>query len=247
LRVNAILPAALRTAAGVAALALVLLPASAPAAPAWQQSQLVSGGTEFAYAPEIALSASGHALAVWLEEGLGADIASRKAYYAWRAPRGSWTAKALIPGSPLNLPALGMSSYGTATLAYGLRDGDIAIVTGRLGTPLRVTDTLDGPKPLGLFGTKVALAVDDEGGATIGWATMPHVLAATRRPGERFGAPQRLGDVAAFSVDVAVNPAGAAVIAWGIGSERIRAAYRLPGERTFGRPENVPRLATMGT
>jgi len=243
---------ALHVAIRVAALSLVLLlallPARAPAAPAWQPPQLVSGAaTQPAYAQEIALSASGHALAVWLEGGLGADITSRKAYYAWRAPRGGWGVKALIPGSPLNLPAIGVSSFGTATLAYGLRDGDVAVVTGRPGTPLRVTDTLNGPKPLGNFGTKVALAVDDEGGATIGWTTLPNVLAATRRPGERFGAPQLLGSVAAISVDVAVNPAGAAVVAWGIGSERIRAAYRLPGETGFGAPANVPRVATMGT
>jgi len=193
------------------------------------------------------LSASGHALAVWLEGGAGADIGARRAYYAWRAPHGSWGAKAPVPGSPLNVPAIGLSSFGAATLAYGLRDGDIAIVTGRPGTPLRRSDTLNGPKPLGLFGTNVALAVDDEGGATLGWTTMPNVLAATRLPGEPFGAPQLLGTLVAYSVDVAVNPAGAAVIAWGIGSERIKAAYRLPGETTFGAPANVPRVATTGT
>ena len=241
-----------RRAALGAALALAmlaaLLPAHAPAAPAWQPPQLVSGTqTAPAYAPEIAISASGHALAVWLEGGLTGDIAARKGFYAWRAPHGDWGLKRSIPGSPLNLPAIGMSSFGTATLAYGLRDGDIAIVTGRPGRALEASETLNGPEPLGNFGTKVALDVDDEGGATVGWATAPNLLVATRRPGERFGAPQRLGDRFASSVDVAVNPAGAAVIAWGIGSERIMAAYRLPGETRFGPAAKVPRAAADGT
>lgn len=225
-----------------------LLPAGASAAPGWQPPQLVSGsGSEPAYAPEIAMSASGHALAVWLEGGLIGDIGARTGFYAWRAPHGDWGPKRPIPGSPLNLPAIDMSSFGTATLAYGLRDGDVAIVTGRPGRALVASETLNGPKPLGLFGTKVALAVDDEGGATVGWATVPNVLVATRRPGERFGAPQHLGDRYPTGVDVAVNPAGAAVIAWGIGSARIKAAYRLPGETRFGPAASVPRAAQNGT
>jgi len=224
-------------------LVVLLVPAGASAALAWQPPQLVSGVP--AFDPTIVMSDSGHALAVWLEGDL--DDGDEVRRYAWRSPHGGWGASQVVPGAPRGPVAVDLSSYGEATLAYGLADGRIAISKSRAGQTLSQTETLPGPKPILPTATSpVALAVDDEGGATVAWIALPKLFAASRVPGGRFGKPQKLEGLGVFNLSIAVNPAGAAVVTWGVGSAGIEAAYRLPGETRFGRTERVPALPNLG-
>lgn len=221
---------------------LMLVPASAFAAPAWQPPQLVSGLP--GYDQTIAMSETGDALAVWLE---GESDSAQVNRYAWRTPHGGWGPARDLPGLRTGNVAIGMSSFGHATVAYFLPDGDVGVATALAGQPLGQIETLDSPKPiLPGFGT-IAVAVDDEGGATVAWTQTPKAFVATRRPGARFSEPQQLDNVGSFGVALAVNPAGAAVVAYGVGSEEVLAAYRLPGEMSFGRAEDVPRAARVGS
>src|SRR5262249_42683082 len=100
----------------------------------------------------------------------------------------------------------------------------------------------------GVYRPKLALA--DSGNAVISWAqhagralNSNQIVAATRAPGERFGAPQLLAGVLrhAESSVVAANDSGEAVVSWVEGHQRGRdyhftlaAAFRAPGG-AFGR------------
>lgn len=81
----------------------------------------------------------------------------------------------------------------------------------------------------------------------MGWSSQNQSLyVATRRPHEAFSAPQQLAtNSIGTPPDVAVNPAGAAVVAWFASGNAtdayggVRAAYRLPGGAKFEAPENL--------
>lgn len=224
-------------------LVVLLVPAvAASAAPAWQPPQLVSGVPGFD--PTVVMSDSGYALAVWLEGDFNDSQARR---YAWRSRHGGWGPSQVVPSAPRGPVAVDLSSFGEATLAYGLPAGGIGIAKARAGQALTQTETLPGPKPiLPSSTTPVALAVDDEGGATVAWISLPKLFAASRTPGARFGQPQQLEGTGIFNLSIAVNPAGASVVTWGVGGDGIEAAYRLPGETRFGRTEKVPALPNYG-
>ena len=219
---------------------LMALPATSIAELRWQPVQEIADGPSVMGAT-VAVDARGDALAMWLEQRAAQAFELR---YSWRTPHGAWGAPRSLPLQLLStgFPTFAVSPRGIATAVYRLADGRVGIATGKPGEALSLTQALGAPDPLAgnSFST---LAMDDEGGASFGWsASNGEVLVATRRPGRRFRAPQQLAtDSVGVPPKIAVNNAGAAVVAWlGQQPAKPHAAYRLPGAAAFGPAEDVP-------
>ena len=170
--------------------------------------------------PSIHVDARGRALAFWRQ---GAEL-----WYAWREPRGRFgRPRALAATSTRPDQAVALAANGVATVAYGVGDGRIAIRRARPGRvfgPPHVTGTPspDLPDPV--------VAADDEGRAIVTWHEHAEperaVLAAFVSGRGAVSEPVPVGR-GQFPT-VAMNPSGAAVIAWMDHQARPTAAVRPP-------------------
>ena len=225
---------------GVRRLVLLLTLLIAPSAEAarWQTPQVVSaaGG----HNAQIRLDARGDALAVW--ESFAKERPG--VWYAWRPPRGKWTEPrqlTALGGSARGGAAVTLSPLGVATVAYMDERKRLTISEARPGRAFAVRQHIDAREPYGFV-----LAAGDSGQAVLAW-TEPRegarVMAAVRGASGGFGTPQELAR-GASTPEAAMNPAGAAVVAWTLSSgARAQAAYRLPAA-PFGPPTDFPALST---
>ena len=224
-------------AAAVAAAALAA-PATAGAALRWDEPHTLSPG----FPGDVAIDARGDVLAVWHRAGEG-EI---RTFYAWRPPRGEWTAPRQLEGANPSA-AMTLSPLGRATLAWN--DGNGRIVAAE-ALPGRAFDKPDvvvsgiGPS------NAIDLATDDAGNALIAWSydtgsqrmnAGSTIFVSTRRPGAGWTEPQDVsGDVVGGGPFVAMNPAGAAAVGWITNQNGLpEVAYRHPAGG-FGPPERVP-------
>jgi hypothetical protein len=227
-----------------------LLAAAGTAAPAqgalrWSEPERLGPGT--ATNSHVAIDARGTVLATWGQSGLEGSGFT----YRWRSPLGKWTAARTIPRfAATGGPRISMTPHGEALFAYSDMSNDVSYVTARAG------GAFSEPKSLGEPGERGVLtfATDDVGNAVAAWvrASDSAIRLATKRPGLDFGPAQTIdvkpeGTFGSGWLSVAVNTAGAAVVAWsnhrqeadGSRTTTYRISYRPPAG-TFGPPEDVP-------
>src|SRR5918911_808781 len=208
-------------AAATAALPLV---AAAPAGAAlrWAEPETLGAG----FPGEVAIDARGDVLAVWQ---LGTDGQNLRTFYAWRPPRGDWTARRELD-APARF-ALALSPLGRAAIAWNDGHGRIVAAEARPGGPFGSERTIVS----GVKFADVDIEVDDAGnavaagggpfiatnaaGATaVGWMTVVGGLPelAYRPPAGSFGPPERSPlSGPTFPLHMAVDDTGRAVLAAG--------------------------------
>lgn len=169
------------------------------------------------------MDARGRSLAVWLH-GTGL-------WYAWREPRGRFSRPRLLAAgsSPINFPdeVVALAANGVATAAYRAGSGRIEVRRARpgrpFGPPLAVSDPAAATSP-------PVVATDDEARAVLTWQEHEEparrVMAALVSAHGEVSAPQLVGR-GQFPT-VAMNPSGAAVIAWMDHQARATASVRPP-------------------
>ena len=222
--------------AGVAA---VVACAPAAAALRWGSTETVT--PREGYNVRVAIDARGDALAVWDERAAEGGPAVG---YAWRPPRGEWTAPRRILGQAMLIGgSVPMTPDGTALLAYKSADGRVAVATARPGGAFGQPQYLTPP---GRQTSPPTAVLDDEGNAIVGWAVWSNgsgsdIEIATRRAGKAFGEPQTLGSGGTgIPPQLAMSPSGAAAAGWSLSSGgRAHVSYKPPAG-SFGPPERVP-------
>jgi hypothetical protein len=228
---------------GVVLLLALLALGAAPADGAlrWSDPQALSEPGSTGYV-RVATDARGDSLVVWGQirndgQGYGEIL------YRWRSPRGKWTPTRAIP-----IPNIGLLSVGVAMTPLG----EAVVVaahqrTGVFSATARPGREFTAPRPIAPADERplgVTLAIDDAGNGAATWLSQPggRIRVATRRPGAGFGEPVTIaGDSGGAVPFVAMNDAGAAVVAWPSSSEtglRPFASYRPPAG-SFGPPEQV--------
>src|SRR5918911_2628029 len=223
-------------AAATAALPLV---AAAPAGAAlrWAEPETLGAG----FPGEVAIDARGDVLAVWQ---LGTDGQNLRTFYAWRPPRGDWTAPRGL-AAPARF-ALALSPLGRAAIAWNDGHGRIVAAEARPGGPFGSERTIVS----GVKFADVDIEVDDAGNAVAAWLFDTHtgrmnagatIFASTRRAGGAWSEPQDLsGDVAGGGPFIATNAAGATAVGWmTVVGGLPELAYRPPAG-SFGPPERSP-------
>jgi len=229
------LTAARAPALGLVALLLALLaPAAAAGGPRWLAPQPIS--PEGVGAPRVAIDAQGNALASWIALGSGIVVSSRPAGSdAWEPPS-TVPAPAAVQTDQIVLDGTGGAGVVWTAAGGGGVLGAAILPSG--SDAFGPAQTLSAP---GSFVIAPRLATDGRGGMVAVWEERPGtqgngvVMAATRAPGaDGFGPAEALSDPAeaATQPDVALDPAGNAVVVWvgGPGGARsVRARSRPAG------------------
>ena len=228
--------------------ALAAAAAPAHAAPTWSDPVELGQG----FGGKVLIDARGDVLATW--GSVDSKTSTATAHYAWRSPRGTWSAPRTLPAKLRDTAqfAAVLTPRGDATVAWS-EDGRIVSADARPGRALGnlqtvASDQRDAERP--------SLATDDEGNLVVAWTfhdcepPEPRDTAdcyrstsvATRRSGGRWRGPHftALGETA----QAAVNPAGAAAVSFLAPGANARLAYRHPGG-SFGAVE-VPPVAGYG-
>ena len=215
-------------------------PVSAQAELSWSDSERI--GTGYG---DVEIDARGNALAVWARETGFAEGAVIE--YSWRPAGRSWSAPTVIGARPhVGGFDVAMNPYGRASLLWTDASGKVLAA--------------EAPRALAAFGEpeqlaetaamQPRLAVDDEGNGVAVWVELVehrsgearHFTTTLFRAERRAGSSWGPGEPVAKEIldpEIAMNPSGAAVLAWGAGGTELRASYRPPGGR-FGAPESPP-------
>jgi hypothetical protein len=229
-------------AAALAAAALLAAPAQADAALRWGDSRtLMKGG----FPGSVHIDARGDVLAIWHRNLGGGTVRDIRTYYAWRAPRGAWTTPREVEASRQAIDfAVTLSPRGHATAAWHDGHGRIVAVEAQAGGSFDKPDVVASGVS---EGRSVRLAADDAGNALVAWsddvdpAATSGIAVSTRRAGGAWSKPEELhGGGAGSPAAVAINPAGAAAVAWmtSVGGHP-QVAYRQPAG-SFGPAEQPP-------
>lgn len=236
-------------------LALLAAPGPAAADLTWSKPEQLT--PPYAADPKVAIDARGLTLLTWGQRtGYGPQLG--RFSYRWRTPGGRWspirTADGVVPDFE---SVLRMTPHGDALVAYGDRDNELVYRTAPAGGTFSRAKRLGDPGEKGF----VDVATDDAGNAVAAWSRLSDgaIRFASRRADGDFGPAQtlevRTGEQYRTSSitrpAVAMNTAGAALIAWQIGQEpdeeghhtRHRVAYRPPAG-SFGTPELAPRFGS---
>jgi len=215
----------------------LLAPAAGYAAPAWIPAAGLSVAGQNAVQPQIAIDATGRAVAMWLQSD-GPDARVKAAVRTGE----DWTAA-------VTLSAAGASAaQPRVVLTPG---GGAVALWQRAGVPQSAAMAADGSwgAPVDLSGSGseyAAIAIGPSGEVLAAWTrwigSSPRVEAAARAADGTWGAPVALsaGGRHAFDPRVAVDPSGRAVVVWndtaGSDSYRVRAASR-SADGAWGPPE----------
>jgi len=197
----------------VAAIAVLLFPGTAAAAP-WSPPQHLSSAHTFVDDPALTVAGGGRTLATWrFQDGIG-NAARSGVSAASRAPGGS------VFGIRRRVP-------GAQPVVEGYRQGAVLLATpNAAGTRVFVrfghADGSFGARRTirrGAHITDVSLAVNVHGDAAVAWfenrgVRADRVYVALRRAGRAFGAPRRLATGRIRSVAAAVGAKGDVVVAW---------------------------------
>lgn len=196
--------------------------------------------------PSVAMSASGETLVVWSRSGDAAGV-----WVARRSPGGSFARPVDISGhediSGINLA---MNRRGDAVVVWTAKEGPpnasrdvVRAATRPAGGDFAPPVTLDAYTSANW--TEARGAIDDAGGIVVVWSSYDRgVRAALRQPGGSFTSPILLAEDG-WSSALAMNGAGATVVAWVVnqsppapGVRGIKFVTR-PANGSFGAPMNV--------
>ena len=225
----------------VAVIVVAALASTTQAALRWSDSERIGGTGWF---DQVQMDARGNAFAIWDRET--ADQRS-SVEYSWRPAGGRWSTPAVLAVTKhAGRWDVAMSPYGRVTLLWA--DGSDRVLAA------------EAPKPLAPFGKpqvlaatdagSPVLAVDDEGNGVAAWIRLVRygstgnvyyaqtLFRAERRAGMPWGTAEAVAEEP-LQPEIAMNPSGAAVLAWGFGGNELRASYRPPGGQ-FGPPETPP-------
>jgi hypothetical protein len=207
--------------AAVAAAPLVRLPA-ASAAPGWRSSADLAGrSVDYVTDPDVAVSADGHAVAVWVfapEGTSGVVMMSR------RAPGGTFGPPVAVSGNQgladrdARLPQVGIADDGSALLAWIYANGTNDQVRYRSVTPGGALGPVRDATPVeqGYDAWALDLAVNGAGRIAMTWATSDRPYGATGSIALGVDAADPLvapGDVI-YQPGVGIDAAGDAVFVW---------------------------------
>jgi hypothetical protein len=217
-----------------------------------------SVGTRESQAVAVAYGAAGELVIAYGTERRGTPRRRVVAVLA-RSPHGTFgRARILGPRDGLESLAVAAGAHGRAVVVWGTHDSGeessrpwVVRAAVRRGRDFDATQILDpGGARLVSVPDRIALALTDDGRATVAWANAlaganPVKVATTDRGG-RFGASTQLTPSGAVG-DLAVSATGATLITWtgfegGFGDERdtqALAALRPAEGTTFGPPELV--------
>ena len=222
----------------LALLAALTAPAPAAAAARFLPAETVSTdigsavpctGTCFtSTTPDVAMSPSGDAVAVWTEPEPPAMV-NRKLRYSVRPAAGEWSvAKTIASGVSHALPRVTVDREGDATVVFARIARDPATGTtistieaaarpagGSFGAPDPISDPASGP----LLGFD--MAANPDGDAVVSWAEGTDIKAATRTGDGAFGSGATLpGGPAATALatmggpPAAIDERGNAIVLW---------------------------------
>lgn len=227
------------------AIAIAALAAPAHGALRWSKPERVSPGSTSN--PRVAIDALGTVLVAWGQP----QTQPAGLTYRWRSPLGRWTDAQTLPGIGNHGPTrIAMTPLGDALVAYSDMSTDVSYTTAPRGGDFSPPKLLGEPGERGF----VTLATDDAGNAVAGWVRSSDgaIRIATKRPGLDFGPAQTIdvppsGTTGSGWLSVAVNAAGAGVVAWsnhrqnadGSRTTSYRISYRPPAG-AFGPPEDAP-------
>ncbi len=233
-----------------AAAVLLLAAAATTLTGAWtgvrvlEPSMLSAGPPEI---PVVASDASGHAVAVWTSPSMGV-------VFTERYPGADWSTPVTVPSAIDGfLPQVAIGAGGLVAVTWGTPGQEfvppklMAIVRPAGGGFLAPKVLVSGAY---VFDARVGVCGSDS--VTVVWSQANRIQAALRTPAGQW-APVRAispANVSARNPDLAVNDAGAALVAWeqtSIGSTgpgAIGTAYRpAPSRSAFG----LPQVVTTGT
>ena len=232
----------------LALIVLAVLPAQAAGALTWSRTESV-GETGNLRPKGVHISARGDVLALWQREEK--EYGTATTHYAWRPPRGRWTANQQLGGlmhSGWDV-TVALTPRGQATALWA-DDGKVFAAEADLG------GEFSKPQVIGradtCCATTLEVRVDDAGNALAAWAgeqvqqTEPggssgrNIYAATRTPKGEWSDPQLVRHGTGGFTSLAMNSAGAAVIGWAeTQNMEPLISYRPPAGR-FGPAERVP-------
>lgn len=227
-------------AAAVAVVAAV--PAATPAHAALRWSDAQTLGPRETFPNSVHIDARGDVLAIWHSRENNALAGT---FYAWRAPRGKWTeTRELNVPRTFNGLSVALAPRGQAVAAWNDGRGRIVAATSGPG------GTFDEPEVVATGGGELGaarIAIDDAGNALLAWtgdadpAVASGIVVATRRAGGAWSEPVELkGGGTGSAPSVAMNPAGAAAVAWMTSENGLpQVAYRQPAG-SFGPAERPP-------
>jgi hypothetical protein len=221
----------------LSAVVALAAPGFASARMAWSTPQPVSQPIAIEGGVRVVSDARGDTLVVWVQRD---GTACCQYFYRWRPPGGAWTPVRLLGQSAQTLFDLGITPYGEATAVWADPAREIVTSTAWPGRPFAGQQVLDRSAN-GVGWAYPHLAVDDQGDAVAVWTGYYEpgpVRFAMRPAGHQFGAARTVSPSSAGITSAAMNPAGAAAIAW-ITAHGTRLSYRPPAG-SFGPPEPMP-------
>jgi PKD domain len=217
----------------------------------WLPAVDISAEDEFGFEqfPQVAVGASGDAVAVWpqLEGRYVIQASTMSAGGTWGPPVD--ISPPTLSGEDSLAPQVAMNAAGEAVAIWAYRGSNITI-KGANRTPQGIWGAADGLSvPGGDLGF-LDVAIDSAGRAVAIWtrmqtSTSDYVIeAADRSPGGQWGAPIQLSESGknAWGPKLAVTPSGNVLAAWyrynEDGYSIIQAAEKEPGG-TWSKPENL--------
>ena len=237
---------------------LALAPGAALGEVQWRTPQNLASDS---YAPEVAVSPQGTAVAVWV----GWDGVNTRIQASARPKGGAWGAPVFIGGANQNteLPHVAMDAQGNAVAVWSIHLANDRIQAAY--RPAGDATSFSSPQTIsagGAFAYDSAVSMDDQGNAHAIWARGPYIESAMRPAGagSSFGAVSTLstngGSVNSFEPQVAAEPNGKAVAVWtrfdGTDafvqySERKEPRYQEPQSASSLRVALVPVFRQCGT
>jgi hypothetical protein len=200
-----------------------------------EPSMLSSGPPEI---PVVASDAGGHAVAVWTSPAMGA-------VFSERYPGGSWSAELTLPNALEGFsPQVAIGAGGVVAATWVTAGTEF--VPPKLMVSVRPAGgVFPAPTQLvsGAYIFDSRIGVCAAGSVTVAWSQAGRVRSAMRTPAGQWSPviPLSPANVDARLPDLAVNDAGAGVVAWqetpqgGSGPGAIGAAYRpAPARSPFG-------------
>jgi hypothetical protein len=237
---------------GAAALAAAPL---ANAAPAWLPPEPFESvqGVSTSFAPQLAQSSSGDALAVWQKNASPSGPAEIEIWRAQRPAGGSWSAPArLSTQTGVSTPAVARNPAGAGFYAWaraGAASSDLRVATvASDGTVSAPADAVTGQSDVQALriaiapnGDKVAVWNSDVGGAILVNASVYRAASGS------WSAPVQLSAGAVLdALALVVAPNGTFVAAWGVPSGAPRAAV-LPAGGAWQASVPLDPAAASGT